>query len=266
MSDPPDETRSRLSAEETRELLLESARRELDFSGVPPDLSHISFEAVIADVGVPRSSAYSAWSAPDSQLTPQQRFKRELLRRAIVDNGMGVRDLGALNAAAAAVLDQWGDADTRVLVTEIVRTASHDQYVSSINRPGFRVSLAVFFAAVSGSPDDVDEEMLGWLGEADLQWTDHLSKSLIAICELVGLTPRPELDGPLFWRRLAMAISALGEGLSIRTMTGAESVQSGIELPGPDGELVPWTIFGIANMALIDRFFILDGETQTPES
>lgn len=248
--------RRRVSADQTRTLLVDAALERIETNGVAVNLDSVSLEEMVRHAEVPRSSAYAAWQQlADEGQTPQAVFRREVLRRALIGGGERARDNRPMIDAIAAVLAQRSDVDMVALATEMIRSATESQFDHARRRQGYRTSQALAAAATSVPDEQIDREVLGWLRDAEGAYIDTMIASFQGFAEMVEIAPAPELDGPWFWHQFATAAVALGEGLFTRVYTSEREVLFDIKL-GEGEEAADWTLFGIGMQALYDRFFV----------
>ena len=248
--------RRRIPAEQTRSLLVEAALERIESNGVAVNLDSVSLEEMVRHAGVPRSSAYAAWQqlASDEQ-TPQAVFRREVLRRALIGGGERARDNSPMIEAIAPVLEQRGEFDIAVLAIEMIRAATSAQFDGARRRQGYRTSHALAAAAVSVPDEQIDDEVVGWLREAEQAYIETMVVSFQQFAEMTSVVPAPDLDGPLFWHQFTTAVVALGEGLFARVYTSDREILFGIEIGDGDAS-TEWTLFGLGMHALYDRFFV----------
>jgi AcrR family transcriptional regulator len=112
----------RLSDEETERRLLAAAVARVDRTGLTVSLDHISFEDVIRDAGVSRSSAYRRWPYKDL-------FFSDLLKELAKAASPGLAgDEGTLDLLRRVVLDHldWLERPElrSRLVLELIRQAA----------------------------------------------------------------------------------------------------------------------------------------------
>lgn len=246
----------RVSAEETRQRLVDAAVEQLDLHGAPARLDHVSLEELVKLTGVPRSSAYSAWEKVSDDQTSQEAFRRALMKRLIIADGFGVRDLGPLQDLLPVVLARIDGLPALERRQELIRATAAVQFESSFVRPGYRLSLAMTFATISVPASEVDEEVLGWLQATESAWLDIMVELFKGMATMVDIEPNPAFDPDLVWEMFTSAVLALGEGLFGRMSTSKRDYLMDIPGPGPAGTTEPWTLYALSIDALVDRFFV----------
>lgn len=246
----------RQSAEQTRNRLIEAAVEQLDMHGAPARLDHVSLEELIKLTGVPRSSAYSAWEKVSDDQTPQESFRRALIKKLIVSDGHGSRDLGPLEEILPIVLERTKDLPVNERRQELIRMTAGAQFQSAFVRPGYRVSIALTTATISAPPEEVDQEILAWLQASEKAFLAIMVELFQGLAELLELVPAPEFDPETVWEIFVTTVLALGEGLFGRMSTSKHNYLVDIPGPGPAGTTEPWTLYALAIDAIADRFFI----------
>lgn len=255
---------TRLSADETRNRLLDAAVEQLDLHGAPARLDHVSLEELIKLTGVPRSSAYSAWEKVSDDQTPQENFRRALMKKLIIADGVGVRDLGPLQEILPVALDRIDGLPAIERRQELIRLAAGVQFEQSFVRPGYRVSLALTTATISAPPGEVDQEVLGWLRATEAAWLDTMVELFKGMAQMVDIKPAPQFDPDTVWQMFTSAVLALGEGLFGRMSTSERNYLMDIPGPGPAGTTEMWSLYAVAIDAIVDRFFVfVDGPDAT---
>lgn len=262
----PTEKPRRTSAAQTRDRLLAAAVEQLDLHGAPARLDHVSLEELVKITGLPRSSAYSAWEKVSDGDTPQETFRRELMKSLIIADGIGVRDLGPLEDVLPEALSRIEGLPALERRRELIRLTAGAQFESSFVRPGYRLSLALTFATISVPAGEVDEEVLDWLRATEAAWLDVMVEVFQGMAILVGITPAPEFDPAIVWQMFTSAVLGLGEGLFGRTVTSNRDYLMDIPGPGPQGTTEMWTLYALSIDALVDRFFIFTDETPADDA
>lgn len=246
----------RATAEQTRNRLLDAAVEQLNVHGAPARLDQVSLEALVKLTGVPRSSAYSAWEKVNDNQTPQESFRRALMKRLIVADGVGPRDLGPLSEVLPIALSRTEGLPSLERRRELIRLAAGSQFTSAFNRPGYRLSLALTWATISAPEHEADEELLGWVRATEAAWLDLTMNMFKALAEMVDIEPAPGFDPDVVWQSFTTAVLALGEGLFARMTTSDQNYLMGIPGPGPADTDELWTLYAIGVDALTDRFFV----------
>lgn len=255
--------RPRLSAAETRERLLTAALEHLDASGMGANLDQVSLETFVRVADVPRSSAYNAWQSVASEgSTAQVAFQREVMRRAILGDGVGARNDAPMAAATRDVLARRDDFTPRGLRQELLRLGIGAQFSDASQRRGYRLATALSAASTSVPEEEQDPEVLLWLREAEATYLARLVGVFQYMARITSSEPNPELAGPHFWQTFATAVIALGEGLFPRMRTSDVVYLVDLDGPGPDGQTVKWSLFALGVDALWERFF-RDSEAAT---
>jgi len=254
---PQPKRRPRQTADQTRARLLEAGLDQLHAEGLPPRIDHVSLERLAQVADLPRSSAYHAWQDPtDGGRTPQTVFQRELIRRLILDDGEGRRDNSPMLNLGREVNERLLGLDPADRKRELVRLATNVQFRSSFDRHGFRAALALAAATTSVPGGALDEEILGWLRQAEATYVQQLVGLFKGMADFLELEPNPDFAQYDFHEIFGTAVLAIGEGLFPRVWTSDRDWILNIDGPGPNGTREPWTLYAIAIDALIDKFFI----------
>lgn len=246
----------RATAAQTRTRLLDAAVERLNLHGAPARLDQVSLEDLVKLTGVPRSSAYSAWEKISDDQTPQESFRRALMKRLIVAEGVGPRDLGPLGEVLPIALERTEGLPSLERRRELIRLAAGSQFRSAFNRPGYRLSLALTWATISAPEDEADKELLEWVRTTEEAWLELTMNMFKALAPMVDIEPAPGFDPDLVWESFTTAVLALGEGLFGRMTTTDQNYLMDIPGPGPADTTELWTLYAIGVDALADRFFV----------
>ncbi len=250
--------RQRKSAEETRKLMVEAGLAQLQSRGIGLGLDHITLESCRLEVDVPRSSSHSAW-AIDDDYTPQDAFRREIIRAWLLDH----EDSLFADAASEAVAELFTDPQNPPTSSAVIRTSIEAAFRAGLSldseegRHGadyLSTDLAVRHALNSRPVGDRDDDALEWLRTGDrANRLSRVEDSYRPIGELLGIAPRPEF-GELAFELLALVVAALVEGIALRTRLFPELGLDKPLYPTPAGDPAA-TLIGLSVEAMIPVFF-----------
>ncbi len=222
-------------------------------------LDAVSLEDAIDTTGVSRTSAFRLWQgAPGG---PQHAYRREVLTEAI-----GARDEAgdALRDRVLVAVSALGpDPEPFDVYRKIVEAASDANLEGNSGNPAWQLVIALH-AVVSATPEGHrDQELTAWLDEAEQAWRRSTIEGIYRpMATLLQLRPREPLTMDEALEYLVLAVSSTTEGLSSKlALRGAAAyLTAPIQRAGADGEVRPWSMFGIVLDALVPAFFHLPWE------
>jgi AcrR family transcriptional regulator len=208
----------RLSDQETRERMLRAAIAMVNQTGLTVSLDHISFEEVIRDAGVARSTAYRHWPYKDL-------FVSDLVKELAETAGPTiVRDEVRLMRRILARHEDWlATAQTRHrLLLELIRQLALLDLQAVHASPGWRTYLALR-AAFSGLADgELREQVRTALSRAEAAHTAQVARAWQQLAQLFGYRLRPELTTT--FETLATLLGATMRGLVITALSSPDVV------------------------------------------
>lgn len=238
--------------DETRELLIETARRFLSETGVDIGLDHLRLADVIADSGAARATAYRSLAHPE--LDPQDMLRSAVLDRILERQSQhehvaaietAVTEVFALNEAALAGPDP---ADRTRALRALLRVGASVSFAMAAQSRE-RMILIAAHGAIASQPDALPHQH-EVLQRSERSLIDQFSEVYRAFATMFQL----RLRSPLTMRQFATAGAALIEGAVLRAPFSDEF--GPIErCTGVDGEPESWDLVGVAFEGLVRAFF-----------
>lgn len=249
--------KQRLSAEESRELLIDAGLQSLSEEGLSLGLDAVNLERAVRATTVPRSSAYAAWSI-DESYPPQELFQRAVLMRAIEARRETLDEL--TQELAGFVENPTPGLTKRELLTEMIRVAAETNMRNVIRSRSWQIVFAMRSIINSAPAESRDQELFEWMSANEEQLRlETIEGTYKPMAELFGIRPRPEF-GEKAWHAAEIASAALSEGLSMRASLKASEYFGGLPNPEhPDSES-DWTLFALIFEKIFDTFFLFDDE------
>ncbi|WP_237160162.1 TetR/AcrR family transcriptional regulator [Mycobacteroides abscessus] len=253
--------RARLTAEELREHLLDTAVEILSQSGgLTVSLAHLNMEELIRIANVPRSSVYREWKTKEA-------FYIDLMAKMVepsLDQG-AAWDQETIDVAVA-VIGQYHErlhtADgRRAVLGEAARLAVRQNFEAVSQSLAWRTSTAL--AATLPALEEGDRErLLAALRQAETHFIDKMAAFYEQMMPILGLRPKAPFD----LRTFTATASSMIEGLISRSRTNPDVVNHTIMLPGIDGDFVEWHLSAIGYLAILDTMIETDPDYSTPSS
>jgi AcrR family transcriptional regulator len=206
----------RLTDEQTRERMLRAATEMINRTGLTVSLDHISFEDVIRDAGVARSTAYRHWPYKDL-------FFSDLVKElAASASPTIIRDeIALMRRVLAEHLDWLQSPQSRTsLLLELIRQLAQLDFQSILDSPGWRTYLALHAAFSSLSDGELREQVRSALAQAEEARTAQVARAWRQMAGLFGYRLRPELSTS--FETLATLLSAAMRGLVITALSRPE--------------------------------------------
>ena len=211
--------RKRLSAEEGRRALLEAGRAMAYEQPAGPPLEHIRLTDVAERAGVSVGALYHYWDSQDD-------YRDDLLDQVFAPS--------RFDPPADAGTDGLGAVD----LVELIRVGTTAELERLRTSPDLRVLMAMWAAADPAIEPRVAEHfrVVGedWAGFYEAVFRAH------------GLEVRP----PFTYAQVAALLTAIGDGLAVRSSVDPGVVPTDVEVEG-EGR---WTLLGAALVALLPAF------------
>ncbi|KUL23565.1 hypothetical protein [Actinoplanes awajinensis] len=253
----PSSRRRRISDGETARRMLQAAITRVNSAGLTVSLDHISFEDVIREAGVSRSTAYRRWPYKDLFFAD---LLRELARGAAPASTTGTaafeRALADGLLAAGPALDR---ADRRhALLTEVLRRSADADFDAVRAATEWHTYLALQ-ATFLGLPDGaLREEIRAGLAAADRGFVERIGRSWAAVCAVFGYRPRPG-SGAGF-ATIALQVTASLRGFVTMATVDPEAVTARLVADPSGTGAAEWTAAGLAVAAIAFTFLEPDPE------
>jgi AcrR family transcriptional regulator len=206
--------RERLGEAQTTRRMLDAARRQIERSGLTVSLEHLSFEEIIQDAGVSRSTAYRRWPYKDL-------FFSELL----VDLAGGAAPTAVSDAGAATFVTELVRAHApRVhtaagrhdLAVEIFRLGSTRDFEIMLGALEWRTYLALHATFQGLGDGELRARVAEALDRSERAFVERLATAYAGFADLLGYRLRPE-TGTTFVM-LATLASATVRGLVLMAL------------------------------------------------
>ena len=225
---------------EAEKRLLDAARSLLESGrGLTISLGSLSYEEVIREARVPRSTAYRIWDT-------KQKFEDAFLADLASPEGnyYGVDTTAELLAEAYRSFGPVAADDhvrRRARVEELANAGAQVNLEEVMQNPNWTVYAAI----VTTSESSTVEGLLGSLQTGEERFIDRMAGFYEIVCRLLGLRLRPSRE----WRQLAVAGAAYIEGLALRRFLMPDALSETLKGDGQD-----WTLAGLGFVGLIDQF------------
>jgi AcrR family transcriptional regulator len=196
---------ARMSDEDTERRMLDAAVDAVNRAGLTVGLDHISYEDVIRDAGVSRSSAYRRWPYKDLFFAD---LLRELARAA---SPAAVASVRASVALIRGVLVEGGDLlaspeGRQDLLLEMIRQGADHDFGVLYASTEWRTYLALHATFLSIADAALRRELETELAGSEAAFIGRVASSWRVISGLVGYRLRP--DGGITFADLATIVSA----------------------------------------------------------
>lgn len=239
----------RLTDEQTRERMLRTATEMINRTGLTVSLDHISFEEVIRDAGVARSTAYRHWPYKDL-------FFSDLVKElAASASPTIIRDeIALMRRVLAEHLDWLRTPQARTsLLMELIRQLAQLDFQSILDSPGWRTYLALHAAFSSLSDGELREQVRSALAQAEEARTAQVAQAWRQLAGLFGYRLRPELSTS--FETLATLLSAAMRGLVITALSRPDvAAHRTPASPFGAADIQDWSLAAIGGASLAMAF------------
>jgi AcrR family transcriptional regulator len=240
----------RLSDQETERRMLDAAIAMVNESGLTVSLDHISFEDVIRDARVSRSTVYRRWPYKDLFFSD---LLKELARATTP---------AAVSAAATSIervkrivlerLDWLKTPELRhELVLEMLRRGSLSEFETMRSSTEWRTYLALHTTFLSVRDETLRAELQAALAASERTFIRGIAASWELLAGLLGYRIRPELDAS--FETFASLASADLRGLVIMALATPDIATRPIRArPFGTANVSDWslTALGLASIAM----------------
>ncbi len=184
--------RQRLSDEETERRMLDAAIAMVNQTGLTVSLDHLSFEDVIRDARVSRSTVYRRWPYKDLFFSDLLVELARASTPAAVSSEVASAPL--LRAVVLEHRDWLGSADgRRDLLLELMRQGSHHDFEMMHGSAEWRTYLALHATFLSVADDALRDELEAALARSERDFIGRIAASWQLLTGLFGYRLRPEL-------------------------------------------------------------------------
>ena len=203
----------RLPEDETEQRMLRAALAMVHKTGLTVSLEHISFEDVIREADVSRSSAYRRWPHKDL-------FFSDLILELASDPAPGIvsDEMDLIRRIIAGKLDRLADPQARhALVIELFRQLSVLDFDTLYASPGWRTYLALHATLLSLADSRLRHRVQAALAQAEQDHLSRVARAWKLMAQLLGFRLRPE-SGVTF-ETLAALVNAAMQGLVMTALS-----------------------------------------------
>jgi AcrR family transcriptional regulator len=238
--------RRRLSDHETERRVLAAALAMVERTGLTVSLEHISFEEVIRDADVSRSSAYRRWPHKDL-------FFSDLVRELASNPSPGIVDAEAelIRRIVTERSDWLETADGRhALAAELFRQLAVLDFDTLYGSPQWRTYLALHSTFMSLSDGRVRDDVQSALAAAERGRLARVARAWEYMAGLLGYRLRPELG--VTFQTLATLLSGTLRGLVILALSMPDIAEQRVQAtPFGAAAASEWSVpgLGLAGLA-----------------
>lgn len=245
--------RRRLSDAETEQRMLEAGVAMVSQTGLTVSLEHLSFEDLIREAGVSRSTVYRRWPYKDL-------FFSDLLKelaRAATPAAIS-SEATVLPLIRRVVLGHLGELASehgrRALLLDLIRQAGRHDFETMRDSVEWRTYLALHATFLSVADPELRADLQAALNESERSFLRRIAASWERLSTLLGYRIRP--DSGVTIDTLASLASAdlRGHVLMALAGPGAASREIEVRLPG-DREAARWTLPSLAAASIALGFF-----------
>ena len=203
----------RLPENETEQRMLQTALAMVNRTGLTVSLEHISFEEVIREADVSRSSAYRCWPHKDLFLSD---LVLELVRNPTP--GIFTDEIDLIRHIVAGRLDELETPQARrALVIELFRQLAVLDFESLYGSPGWRTYLGLHATFVSLADGGFRDRVQAALAQAEQDHLARVARAWRLMASLLGFRLRPKAG--VTFETLAALVDATMRGLVMTALT-----------------------------------------------
>lgn len=237
----------RLSDQETRDRMLRAATDMVSRTGLTVSLDHISFEDVIRDAGVSRSTAYRHWPYKDLFFSDLVKELARSARPAIVAD-----EVALVRQVLSEHADWLATPELRHgLILELIRRLTPLDFHSILATPQWRTYLALHATFSGLAVGALRDEIQAALAHAQADHVATVARAWRQIAGLFGYRLRPELAAD--FETLATLLDATMRGLVVTALSAPDvAARQTVARPFGAAGADRWTLpaVGLASIAM----------------
>ena len=203
----------RLPEDEMEQRMLRAALAMVHRAGLTVSLEHISFEEVIREADVSRTSAYRRWPHKDL-------FFSDLVLALARDPVPGIvaDEMDLIRRIIGGQLDRLADPRARQsVILELFRQLPVLDFRALSASPGWRTYLALHATLLSMADGGLRDQVRAALAEAEQDRLARVARAWTLMAHLLGVRLRPEAG--VSFETLAQLVTATMQGLITTALT-----------------------------------------------
>lgn len=243
---------SRLSVEEIRSKLLQSASQHVEAVGLSLWLNTTLLEQLTSDAGVTSKQFSQVWASPDAFLTD---LFCELANQAQADRADTQTLLTTWQYLGMRVDELHSAEGRRRVLIDIIRTAAAYNFdvVTASNK--WRTYAALSTTIMSWPDGEARDRVIDALRASEMAFVDTMESFYRNVLPTVGHRLKPQFNND--FQPFVVAAASVIEGLGIVRATVPALVDAKFEVPSDrstDGDSDTWSVAALAFVGVVDAF------------